>query len=246
MYVCVPGHVCVCVYPPFSKSLCSRYSSKYSLDITSLIIALNMPKRNLSLRKLVRLAWYYTADKRVVRLHTGLGNPPVAPSGGPDHSPSEVTLPSLPPPPASHPPHPYPGPSCSLQSCRYSPSPRFHSGPSSWWWPLVTVGVCWMARSRLQGEHVRMSYFYSPVDQVYGFSDNELKGHKHNPKELFFPLQSSAGSWSIHTQNVAWPGTGVQVTSTLHGASEQLIFGCLAFHRAPGLTQNALSTTWGK
>ena len=96
--------------------------------------------------------------------------------------------------PLSHLLHPpYPGPSCSLQSYHYSPSPRFHSGPLSWWWPLVTVGMCWMARSKLQEEHVRMSYFYNPVGQAYDFEDNKLKDHKYNPKELSFPLQSSAG-----------------------------------------------------
>ena len=215
--MCLCVHVCVCVHSPFGESfLCAENL----LDIASFIIVPSLPTRNLSLSKWVWPAWYYTTSKkwgarlahRSGELHSGTvrGTRPQSLQSCP-LSPFFTC-------PLSHLLHPpYPGPSCSLQSCHYSPSPRFHSGPLSWWWPLVTVGVCWMARSKLQGEHVRMSYFYNPVVQAYDFEDNKLKDHKYNPKELSFPLQSSAGLWAMYAQNLAQPGIGVLVTSFLAG-----------------------------
>ena len=43
-----------------------------------------------------------------------------------------------------------------------------------------------MARSRLQGECIGMSFFYSLVGQVCDSEDNRFKGQKHNSEELFF------------------------------------------------------------
>ena len=223
MHVPLCACVCVCVCAFSSRWLFSvcRDPSRHSLP--------SLPTRNLSLSKWVWPAWYYTTSKkwgarlahRSGELHSGtvrgtrpqsLRSCPLSPFFT---SPlSHLLHPS----PLSHLLHPpYPGPSCSLQSCHYSPSPRFRSGPLSWWWPLVTVGVCWMARSKLQGEHVRMSSFYNPVGQAYDSEDNKLKDHKYNPKELSIPLQSSAGLWAMYAQNLAQSGIGVLVTSFLAG-----------------------------
>lgn len=88
-----------------------------------------------------------------------------------------------------------------------------------------------MSRSRLQGEPVDMSYFYSVVDQVYGF---EITGSKViSTAQKRFPflgkVQQDYEQPRFRKSNVA--SMGVPVTSSTCRAPEQLLFGWLGSHR---------------